>query len=527
MFRRDFIKYSSATLGLSTQTKFNQIAVFAQNQHGLAVENDNILVLVQLFGGNDGLNTIIPVEIDSYYSKYRPKLQIRKSEALKITNTDLAMHPALRTGVKEGLYGLQKEGKLAIIQGIGYDNPSFSHFRSMDIWLSGIAPVSETQVLETGFLGRYYENIKSGFSSKIPFAIHVGHTPSLVFQGVSGSSAVMVEDPQAFYEQGNNVISERTKSSLSSYYGNEYNFIKDIALQSNTYSKVIKEAFDKGKNAENYPDKSLANQLKLVARLISGGLGSKVYFVGMSGFDTHSGQGGVGGIHAQLLATASEAIAAFVSDIEKLKLADKVTGLTISEFGRRPEENEGLGTDHGTAGVMFAFGNNVKNKIYGKPLLSTALGSDQNFIHQFDYKQVYFETLATWFGANQDDVKKVLEKRYALIEDGIFKTTKPEDFAGKNPPLVTLPTESNADTFEMLPNPVIYEGLLRANLTKESSMLVRQYTLSGTFIGELFKARYVESGLNMIPVKLEGGSGMYLLEIFVNDKPYHLRVVKM
>jgi uncharacterized protein (DUF1501 family) len=523
MNRRKFIQYSS--VGTLASVKIGNLSLTPNHHAKLAAENDNILVIVQLFGGNDGLNTIIPIEMDSYYSKYRKNLQISKQDALRISNTDLAMHPSLKQGVNEGLFGLQKNGKLAIIQGVGYENPSFSHFRSSDIWLSGILPKNESEVIETGWIGRYFDKYDEKNLPSSPYSINISNSPSLIFQGKDASSAILLDNPDLFFEQGKGVNLDAINQDGTSYFGDEYNFIQDISGKSNYFSKIIKTAFDKGKNVENYANKSLSSQLKLVTRLISGGLQTKVYFVGISGFDTHSGQGTTGGNHALLLAQVSEAISTFMSDLEKQKLSKKVVGITISEFGRRIEENASFGTDHGTAGVMFAFGDEVKGQVFGKNLLNLALTDDKkNLVYQYDYRKVYSELLITWFGTSKTDVRLNLEKNFKLIEDGILKSTVKTDDLPED--IYSLLSDGETHSFEVFPNPMRNEGFLKANLAFPAFVVIEQYDISGKYLGELVQHGFSTAGLHEIPINLNGDAGLYILKIQVNNQSYSKRVMK-
>lgn len=546
MKRRDFLTHTSAAgFGALATTQLGKLSVTAQHSTvAVEEENDRILVVIQLFGGNDGLNTIIPVEVDAYYNLYRPKLQIPKSSSLGLQNTDLALHPSLRKGENEGLYGLYKDGRLAVIQGVGYGNPNFSHFRSMDIWLSAMLPQNDGQLLETGWLGRYFDKNSAEKLPDSPYSVHIGTTPSLIFQGTKHSTEVLLEDPNDFFNQGKNIYSEEKQTEGNSNFDKEYDYIFQIGEQSNHYSKSIKEAFDKGINQSNYSARNLSNQLKLVARLISGGLKTKIYFVSLDGFDTHSSQGTIDGIHAQLLADVSEAVGSFMADLDQQKLANKVVGMTVSEFGRRPEENGSFGTDHGTAGVMFVFGNEVKGKIYGKNLLELPLYESRNFVHQYDYRRVYWELLTTWFGASKSYATQVLGARMWSIEDGILKGTDDSD---PPPPTVDVNnptpigevreggiympppsfTNDGRDSFEIFPNPVGEQCTLKAILAYESTVAIKQYDMSGKEIGDLHKFGY-KQGLQYIPLYPLGNPGTYLLVIRVNNrKTYHVRMIKM
>ena len=269
-----------------------------------AQDDDRILIVVQLFGGNDGLNTIIPVEDPEYY-RIRPEIAVQKADAVSVLSR-VHFHPAL---APEGSYNLKsmfEDGRLAIIQGVGYENPSLSHFRSSDIWLSGFNTSDPNKRLVDGWLGRYWAETLPGFPEQLPSdptAVQIGGTLSMLLQSPRGDVGIALTDPQKFFELGQGLSPDLEPMSDATRYGREYNFIRLIAEQSDRYSTVVKQAFDKGKNAISYSDNGFVQQMKLVARLISGGLKSKVFLVYMGGFDTHVQQQNedLTGLHPYLL----------------------------------------------------------------------------------------------------------------------------------------------------------------------------------------------------------------------------------
>jgi uncharacterized protein (DUF1501 family) len=267
--RRQFVKYSALATGLS----LGKIPVWASNLADLKNPEDSILVIIQMFGGNDGLNTIIPADDDLYYSKYRPKIGIPKNKTTRIDQTNSYFNPSLTIGKNNGLLGLHKEGYLATIQGIGYPNPNLSHFRSTDIWLSGLIPENEQTRLESGWLGQLYENNPN--PAEHPNFINIGSTASLLFQTGQSNLGISVNDPNEFYESGKNILSGESLITQNSRYAHEHNFLLDLGLKSNKYSKIVNEAFQKGKNLFDYNKDKLGTELKLVARLISGGRPSR------------------------------------------------------------------------------------------------------------------------------------------------------------------------------------------------------------------------------------------------------------
>jgi uncharacterized protein (DUF1501 family) len=231
MDRRDFIQSSALGLGAVTSLKLDKMSVSAFNPELMATENENILVVVQLFGGNDGINTITPYEWDEYYKRFRPKLHIPQNTVTPISKElGLAMHPSLKKGINEGILGLHKAGKLSIIQGIGYDNPSYSHFRSTDIWFSGIVPPNDGQLLRTGWMGRYFDRYPNSVLPENPYCLHINKNPILMFQGETDDKSIVLESPEVLFEQSQSVLAEKLDAGSQSIFSNEFDYITGRSL---------------------------------------------------------------------------------------------------------------------------------------------------------------------------------------------------------------------------------------------------------------------------------------------------------
>ena len=542
MKRRNFIKQSSMGLGVVSNLNIGKMNLSAFQPGMIGNENDNILVVVQLFGGNDGINTITPYDWDVYYNLFRPNLNIPKNVVTPISqNLGMAMHPNLKLGVKDGMLGLFNAGKLSVIHGVGYENPNFSHFRSTDIWLSGLVPPTDSVPLSTGWLGRYFDKYKDTEKPESPFCVQIGQNPSLMFMGETTEKSIVLENADELYNQAKSVESNKVNVSGSTYYLNEFDYINQVGIQINDYSKVIKKAFDAGKNSEKYTDKTLSNQLKLVARLIDGGLKTKVYFLELHGFDTHSNQGGLDGIHSRLLAEMSEAISSFQSDIEKLGHSKRVLGITTSEFGRRPYENGSMGTDHGTSNVMFAFGDAVKGEIIGSHFVFLPFRDHQNLRFSTDFRSIYFEVMVSWFGQSSDFAAKVLGSKFAYVEKtGFIKITK-EDPTLPPPPVVPQKNaDVNApnnpenprniteqDAFVLYPNPIQgNSAFLSMTLYFQCEVKITQSYVNGQVLGQIHQKTY-RAGLHSVYLDLLGGPGLYLLKIKVNKRFHFIKALKI
>jgi uncharacterized protein (DUF1501 family) len=543
MDRRKFIQNTSLGLGLTAHLKVGQMDLSAFQPTQTFSENDNILVVVQLFGGNDGINTITPYEWDKYYNIFRPNLHIPEKVVIPISKElGMAMHPNLKKGPRDGMHGLFTAGKLSIMTGIGYHNPNFSHFRSTDIWLSGIVPTNDASPLKTGWMGRYFDQVSPGVVPTDPFCIQVGKSPSLMFMGEKNEKAIVLQNADDFYNQAKSVESNKLEASGGAFYKEEFAYINEIGLRVNSYSNVIKKAFDKGKNIESYTDKSLSNQLKLVARLIDGGLKTKVYFVELPGFDTHSNQGGLDGLHSRLLAEVSEAVSAFQSDIEKLGHAKRVLGITTSEFGRRPHENGSAGTDHGTSNFMFGFGENVKPELVAPHISFLPFMDHQNLNYVTDFRSIYFEIMVSWFGQSIGTAEKVLGSKFPYYNGtGFIKTSVP-DKSLPPPPEVPKPDPNSSDPgnplnpsntilekdkFVIFPNPVTEGGAyLNMTLFLPDNVRISQHSIDGKTIAELHKKNY-RAGLFTVFLDLKGGPGPYLIKIVVGRRTHAIRILKI
>jgi uncharacterized protein (DUF1501 family) len=426
MQRRKFLKQTvqgailpSLFSGLSIKAFGNSAFLQALGN----VENDHVLVLIQLSGGNDGLNTIIPLEFYSDYNRIRSNIAIPETKVLRLNNNlKSGLHPSM-TGMQQ----LYNDEKLTAIQAVGYPSANGSHFRSMDIWLTG---ADSEQYLSTGWAGRYlnhlYPNYPVGFPNDAmpdPLALQIGSVLSPVFLSPTGFDALAIDESLNFY----NLIDAIQDPTPNTPSGVELTYLRTIARQTNKYADVVKAAAAKVAQQAPYPaDNYLAAQLKAVARLVAGGLKTKIYMVGMGGFDTHAGQVNGGntltGNHSQLLKQVSDAVTAFMGDLKFLGVSQRVLGMTFSEFGRRMQSNGSLGTDHGAAQPVFLFGESVKQGVLGKnPAIPAATAAIDNVPMQYDFRSVYSTILRDWFCLPPQDVDGVLLKNYQYLP--VIKST--------------------------------------------------------------------------------------------------------
>ena len=357
-----------------------------------------ILVIVELAGGNDGLNTVVPHGDDAYY-KARPALSVPQNAVLRIDDY-VGLHPQL-AGLKE----LYDEGRLAILQGIGYENPDRSHFRSMDIWHSARPEVEYTQ---DGWIGRALDSTLARHAGRVPaLAVGAERLPLAMLSGKINVPAIRTLDGYRLQvgdgPADNRVFQRRLLgelADLSAPAGSELEFLRKTALAAYSSAERLEKLDSSYKPVAEYPQNGLGRTLETVARIIAGDFGTQIYFVSLGGFDTHSQQQAG---HEALLAELSSAIRAFYSDLHSHGLDERVLLATFSEFGRRVAENGSLGTDHGAASQMFVVTAAGKGGLYGRHPSLTEL-TEGDLKHHTDFRSVYATLLEGWLGIPSEPV---------------------------------------------------------------------------------------------------------------------------
>ncbi len=379
-------------------------------------ETDHVLVIIQLTGGNDGLNMVVPIDQYDNLVKARSNIILPKTKILKLGANETGLHPAMT-----GLSALYKEGKLQVIQSVGYPQPNFSHFRATDIWLTGS---DSTQVLSNGWAGRYldqqYPSYPLGYPNSVmpdPLAIQIGSFISPAFQGPSVGMGLAISDPVNFY----NLINGIQDPAPNTNAGKELTYIRQVSQQTQQYAAVIKSAAAKVSIQGTYPTgNSLADQLKIVARLIGGGLKTRIYMVNIGSFDTHSAQVNANatetGTHANLLMKVSDAVKAFMDDLKLQNASKRVIGMTFSEFGRRIQSNASGGTDHGAAAPLFVFGDYVQSGVLGSnPIIPASATVNDNVPMQYDFRSIYASILQNWFCVSDTTLQNVMLKNFQSL----------------------------------------------------------------------------------------------------------------
>ena len=381
-----------------------------------ATGEDRVLVIVQMDGGNDGLNTVLPLDQYTNLALARQNVLIPQSSVLQLGNTQTGLHPAM-----SGMKALFDQNKLTVVQGVSYANPNLSHFRSADIMTTGS---DASTVLTSGWLGRYLEYQYPGFPSAYPNAtmpdplsIQIGYS---VTPGLMGYEVTTAQMMNPWFNGGVSQLQSFVNGNTpSGYSGAEIQFLRGQQLSADQYATAINTAWNGGTNSVTYPTSpagvwnNLGNQLRIVARLIKGGLKTKVYWVRASGYDLHDNQVDSAnktlGAHTNLLTELSSSISTFMTDITNMGLEERVMGMTFSEFGRRVQSNSGVGTDHGTAGPMFMFGKYVNPGILGaNAIIPPVANWNTNVPTQYDYRQVYQAVLQGWFCVSSGNTASIL-----------------------------------------------------------------------------------------------------------------------
>lgn len=432
-----------------------------------------ILVIIQMNGGNDGLNTIIPIDKYTNLNNGRPNIILPQASILPLNNNaTTGMHPSLAE-----LRNLYNDGKMVIVQGVSYPNPNFSHFRATDIWFSA----SDSNVnLDTGWLGRtldtQYPNYPAAFPNTDmpdPLAVQIGSTTPFSLQGPSVNMGYNVSDPAALL----NVINATTDPAPNNDYGRELTFLRLMKDQSNAYRVSIQNAYNaQATLSALYPasGNSLANQLKIVARLIGGGMKTPVYIVNHpNSHDTHVDQVVAGntttGSHANILSILSKAINAFQDDITLMGKAPNVTGMTFSEFGRRIINNASMGTDHGVGAPVMFFGASLNPGMIGSsPDIPVNPTVSSQVPMQHDFRQLYSTVMQDWMCLSANETQAVLGSNFGKLPI----------FQGSNIP---LPLEDITLTGQY------FNGEVKLNFKVEDNTHYEKFTIEFSTDGSSFR----------------------------------------
>lgn len=468
-----------------------------------ASETDRILVIIRLKGGNDGLNTIIPINVYSDYATARPVLKIPESATFSLSN-EYAIPDYLTP-----FENLWNTGKMKVIHGVGYPDQNLSHFRSADIWATAS---DEDQYVSAGVFGRYFETHFPDFLNnppEHPLAIQTGSVGNLLFTGSDNTNyAFSVADPQQLYDLAQNGWLHDLQNLPECLYGEQLGYIRAITNGTFIYAGVIYEAFNSATNSVSYANSNLSNQLALIARLIKGGLSTKVFMVSLDGFDTHAEQAEV---HQALMLDVANGVKSFYDDLASSGLANKVLTMSISEFGRRVEENGSLGTDHGAAAPVLMFGPGLEgNGLIGDHPSLTDVDSEGNMLPTTDFRQVYASVLEDWLCIDPQAVDEaLLSVNYERLELGFACNTSVSEIQRDN---------LNHRPLYMSTGDVVIEF----ELPTYAHVIVQLYNIMGQKITDLQNG-YSAPGFHRVSVREQAGhlsAGQYVYRIITGGKQY-------
>jgi len=517
MKRRSFLK-SSAILGSPLVLGGVPVAAISENLFSsfLNEDSDRVLVLIQLGGGNDGLNCIIPKDAYDNLVIARPQVIIPENEILDVTDT-IGFHPSMAP-MKE----LYNEGQLSIIQGVGYANQNRSHFRSTDIWHTAS---DADAYLSTGWLGRYMDAFNPDYPANYPnsdcpdpFALTIGSSVSETCQGTAGNFSLALVDPENL-SQLSTPINNDIEGGC---YADKLDFLAKTIEQTNAYGSVIQDANDLGMNASTLYNEndSLSQKLKLVAKLIKGGLRTKIYVVNLGGFDTHANQVVEGesttGEHAELLRELSEAIYAFQDDLKTMGLEKRVAGMTYSEFGRRIKSNFSFGTDHGSAAPLLVFGSCVLPTIHGDNAeISDNVDIQEGVALQYDFRSVYGSMLIDWFDVEENVVQDILLGEFQKI--ALIDACESPNSTTKNEIINDL---------QIYPNPIRTDAVLEFE-SEGSDTKISIFDTLGSEV-KVIMNRSLPAGHHTIKLSMsELTAGAYFVRVLTKTGQKTKRVVKV
>ncbi|MDP6755571.1 MAG: DUF1501 domain-containing protein [Candidatus Marinimicrobia bacterium] len=461
MKRRDFIKSATALTIAGTQMP---VMALGKPRHQRKVTgnwgSDRIVILIKLNGGNDGLNTLIPIKDSIYYEK-RPLLAYKKQDSLPF-RYDTNLHPALVNTQQ-----LYQRGMMSAIHGVGYPAGNLSHFRSSDIWSTGSGA---ERVWRTGWLGRLFANDYPDYPANIPdhpIGIQMASANLLEFQSDETNMGMILGRDDSLYRIiDQNYVTGTIDPAPNSYGGEELKYVRSVDESTYQYSGVIQEASEKGRTTQEYPESFIGLQLAVAAKLISGGLTTPVYRTFHTGFDTHANQYND---HTNLLRQLDKAVYAFLKDMGQQGLLDKILVVTTSEFGRRVKENGSVGTDHGTAGPALFYGAPLRGEVIGHQPYLSDLNRAGNIATQHDYRQVYSTILSNWFGVSNDTVKQVFVEDYEPLPI-IHEPLSVDE-------MTTVPAKFKLHP--AFPNPFNPTAVIPFELPKASKVRVRVFDLNG------------------------------------------------
>ncbi len=465
-----------------------------------ALETDRVLVLIRLKGGNDGLNMIVPVYDYGTYQSLRPNIALSQSDLIDlgegnaIPNTMAPIQP------------LWNEGKLKVVQSIGYPSQNLSHFRSNDIWSSAS---DADQIDNTGWLGRLLENEYPDYLMNpptMPPAIQIGGQGSIVFNSLTASMSMTMTNPTELFEIAQNGQLHDTENLPDCDYGEALGYVRAVTNSTYIYAGVIKEAYDSSTTDADYTT-SLGDQLALVARLIKGNLGTKIYMVELDGFDTHADQNTN---HPALMQNLSKAVADFYEDLGTT-FQNKVLSMTYSEFGRRVQQNASGGTDHGAAAPLLIFGGEMDgNGFVGTNPDLQNLDEVGNLAFTTDFRQVYATVLQDWLCVHPDTVNSLLGQNVERLDNLVVPCQS----------IVGIQNTAFTPIKHRVIKDINANTLIEFSLEQEAAILLQLIGITGQVVAQIEQS-YRTSGVHRIALDRRAlglPAGPYIYRLVVNGQ---------
>lgn len=502
-------------------------------QAALAASNENILILIQLHGGNDGLNCIVPINQYSTYLQLRPNIAIPNQGARQLINLDTTLLLDDQVGIHPDMIAFKQmyeQGLSSVVPNVGFEDMNLSHFRGRDIMFMG---GGSGDYYNSGWMGRLMDYNYPGYPVNYPnstmldpIALEIGNSMSLAFHRENGIPiGFSIDSPEAFYNLINGVGAAPPIAFPDSHAGEELRYLMEFEKKSNQYASRLKEVYTNGSNTSSviYPStypfsapltaisNPLSGQLRLIARLLNGGCKTRIFMCRIGGFDTHANQvekfDTTMGTHAALIYHLFGAIKAFYDDLKGLGIDDRVLSMTFTEFGRRVYSNASYGSDHGTAFPIFLFGKGLKQGIGGKnPDLSDLSGG--NLKYKVDYRQVYTSVVQDWFGASDEALAATKFEAWLDKKLSLFKATGIEDLSPDN--------ESSA-LYNCIPNPAMDIVRFSFYLNHSSNVKLTLYDIKGKKIAVIMneKGYYgkTEISYNVSPFP----AGVYIYQIETSE----------
>jgi len=491
-------------------------------------ETDNILILIRLSGGNDGLSTVIPIEQYDAYANARPNIYIPESKVLKLTD---------EFGVPSYMKAIQPmwaEGQFKAVHGVGYEGQSLSHFTGSDTFANTDLTTTGFSGLNTGWMGRHFENNYPDYlinPPASPAAIQIGQFGNLVFQGEETNYAFTTSNIDQLEEIAESGVVYGLDDSLFNdcMYGDQLKFLRGVANTTYEYSGIIHDAYERGQNQVEYQKNNFARQLALLARLIKGNLGTKVYMISMVGFDTHGNQPLT---HERLMTNLSVAIDNFYDDLGFTQQDDKVLSMTFSEFGRRIFENGSNGTDHGKAAPTLFFGSGLQGSAFvgEHPTLEDPDGRG-NLEYTMDFRDLYATVLAEWLCVDIPLVEQhLLDHPYAPVNLG-FNCSGVDfpdvAYSDGNPTLPTQPEPSEPTPYDPdLLNAIVHKPFyptdenphIYLEMPFSAHVDIQLFNILGQKVGTVFNEMMLEGSVELnirerMPKHLATGKYIYRIDV--------------